>query len=147
MQKSKFEIVLKNIAMMVVNFLVLLSAVSGFILACIELVLLISDAINEPPVGLINGHKLYALFSLILIVVLGIYIIKSIFNILKNNDFSAIAMIQVALITIANKVITLELKDVSMPAMVGMSIVVTSLSLCYFLLQFKSRKLPSWMRK
>lgn len=139
MQKSKFEILLKNTAMVILNFLVLLSAVAGLILASIELVFLISTAINEPPVGLINGHKLYALFSLLLVVVLGVNIIKSIFNIFKNNDFSVIAMIQVALITIANNVITLELKDVSMPAMVGMGIVVTALSVSYFLLQFKSR--------
>ncbi|MEI8060260.1 MAG: phosphate-starvation-inducible PsiE family protein [Ferruginibacter sp.] len=137
MHSSNFEKILKTIASAIINFLLLLSSIAGLILVCIDLVYEFTNAITEPPVGLINGHKLYALFSLLLIIAIGYVLIKSMFNILNNNQVPVILILKIAIISISNKVIMLNLKEMTMQTMIGIAVIIASLSITFFLVQYK----------
>jgi len=137
MTTTKFDKSLKIIAGYILKFLMCI-LVLGMLLASIDLGYEFYMAIISPPVGLINTQKLYKFFSLILIIAVGYELLKSMFYIVGNNKIPVGAIIKISIIAIANKVITLDLKEVSMETMIGIAVIITSLGLAFFLLQFKA---------
>jgi len=108
------------------------------LLASVDLAVEFYKAIITPPIGLIDAHKLYSFFSLILIIAVGYELLKSMFFIVDNSQIPVRAILKISMIAIANKVITLDLKEVSMQTMIGIAVIITSLGISYFMLQFKS---------
>ncbi len=136
---TKFEKSLKHIAGYILKFLMCV-LVLGMLLASIDLAYEFYIAITQPPVGLINTHKLYSFFSLILIIAVGYELLKSMFFIVGNSKIPVRSIIKISMIAIANKVITLDLKEVSMQTMIGIGVIITSLGLAFFLLHFKAEE-------
>lgn len=140
MSEDKSVKFLKTVSAYILRFLMFI-LVAGMLLGSIQLLYTFIQSIMSPPVGLIEVHELYSFFSLILIIAVGYELLKSMVYVIDNSQIPVRAILKIAMIAVANKVITLDVHEVPMGTMIGISVLVTSLGLGYFLHHFKSKDL------
>jgi uncharacterized membrane protein (DUF373 family) len=90
---------------------------------------------RDPYPLLIKTEELYAIFSMILIIIVGYELFKSLYIILHSNQMPVKSIIKVAAIAMANKVITLNLKEIEPIELFGISTIIIAIGLSYFLFQ------------
>lgn len=113
--------------------LLLLLVVIGFSL--VSLVVVTVERLLSPPVYLLENHELLDLFGMFLLVLIGIEFLESIKAYLKENVIHFELIIAIAITAIARKVILVELDTAGDFEVIGLGIVVLSLSAGYYLLR------------
>ncbi|KAF5037898.1 Phosphate-starvation-inducible E [anaerobic digester metagenome] len=113
--------------------LLLLLVVIGFSL--VSLVVVTVERLLSPPVYLLENHELLDLFGMFLLVLIGIEFVESIKAYLKENVIHFELIIAIAITAIARKVILVELDTAGDFEVIGLGIVVLSLSAGYYLLR------------
>jgi uncharacterized membrane protein (DUF373 family) len=88
---------------------------------------------RDPYPLLIKTEELYAIFSMILIIIVGYELFKSLYIILHSNQMPVKSITKVAAIAMANKVITLNLKEIEPIELFGISTIIIAIGLSYFL--------------
>ena len=127
MSESKFSHVIHVVSATVLKLMVVimtLALILGGINLCYELV---KSLIYPPFPGMLSVTELYSVFKLVLIIVVGYELIKSILIILESDTIPARTILSIALIAIANKVITLDISHVDPIILFGLA----SLVLCF----------------
>ena len=127
MSESKFSHVIHVVSATVLKLMVVimtLALILGGINLCYELVI---SLIYPPFPGMLSVTELYSVFKLVLIIVVGYELIKSILIILESDTIPARTILSIALIAIANKVITLDISHVDPIILFGLA----SLVLCF----------------
>jgi uncharacterized membrane protein (DUF373 family) len=81
---------------------------------------------------LINVEELYSVFSVLLIIVVGYELFKSMILILTNDKIPVKSILKIASIALANKVITLNIKTIDFNQMIGLSTLIVSVGLSFF---------------
>ena len=104
-------------------------------LGTIELGRVLVTAIIRPPIMLLDIAKLFDAFGLFLVILIGMELIKSMQFFLTENRIKPELVIEVAVIAVCNKVITLDLKHTEAGVLFGMSTLLIGLSASYFILQ------------
>jgi uncharacterized membrane protein (DUF373 family) len=109
------------------------------LLATIELVWVLIKDVTTPPVLLLEIHQLLELFSLFLLVLVGIELLHSVKLYIIHHEIHLEMVLGVAIIAVARKVITLEPKELPAVTLLGMAALVLALALGYYSIR-RSRK-------
>jgi len=124
---KKFEkmIVVSLIVMMV--FVVLIST--------IELAVLIIKDIIEPPRYWLGIDQLFEIFGFFLMLLIGVELLETIKAYLSESVVHSEIVLEVALIAISRKVITLDVKTYEPLTLLGIAALIVSIGLAYFLIK------------
>lgn len=125
---------MKNISRIVIVSLTIVLVVS-MVLGTIDLFCNVFNRIASPDPYflLISTEDLYSIFSILLIIIVGYELFKSMYILLHSDEIPVKSIIKVATIAMANKVITINLKEVSYQELFGIGLLIVALGLAYFL--------------
>ena len=98
------------------------------LLATIELGWIIVKDIITPPVFLLEIDELLDIFGLFLLVLIGVELLETIKAYLKENVVHFEVVLTVAMIAIARKVITLDVKDLPAMTLMGIAAIIVALA-------------------
>ena len=90
---------------------------------------------RDPYPLLIKTEALHAIFSMSLVFIVGYELFKSLSIILHSNQMPVKSITKVAANAMANKVITLNLKEIEPFVLFGISSIIITIDLFYFLFQ------------
>jgi len=132
MERS-FLNIMKRLSRLIVLALMLILILS-MLLGTADLFILFTKQIfsADPYTFLINVKDLYLIFSVLLIIIVGYELFKSMYLILDNEKIPVKSILKVAIIALSNKVITLDLKEVEFMELFGVAALIISLGLAYF---------------
>lgn len=105
------------------------------LISTIELAVLIVTDIFKPPRFWLGIDQLFEIFGFFLLLLIGVELLETIKAYLSENVVHSEIVVEVALIAIARKVITLNVKDYQPMALIGIAALIISISLAYFLIQ------------
>lgn len=105
--------------------------------ASLYLIYTVFTEIQAPPMLLINPKLLYQIFSSALIIAIGYELIKSIIIIITSDEIPALPIVKISIIAVANKVITLDVKDISHLTILGLAALLIGLAMIYYSLTKK----------
>jgi uncharacterized membrane protein (DUF373 family) len=105
--------------------------------ASLYLIYTVITEIQAPPMLLINPKLLYQIFSSALIIAIGYELIKSIIIIITSDEIPALPIVKISIIAVANKVITLDVKDISHLTILGLAALLIGLAMIYYSLTKK----------
>ena len=125
---------IEHVERYVVYALVILLLIS-VTLGTIELSRVILRGIINAPWLLVEVNTLFESFALFLVIVIGLELLKSIKSYLVNGSINPAFVIEVAIIALGNKLITLDLKHTPPELLVGMAAILLGLSATYFVLK------------
>lgn len=108
--------------------------IASMLLGSIDLFLKFYEAVASPDPYpfIINVHDLYNFFSIILIIVVGYELFKSMTIILDQKKIPVREIMQIAMIALANKVITMDVKTLGMQSMIGLGVIIACVGIAYF---------------
>lgn len=131
--QQQFLKVLKPVANFIILVLMTLLVIS-MLLGTAHLVVLFYGIVASPDpyLGLVNVEDLYSIFSVLLILVVGYELFKSIILILKHEDIPVKSILKIAAIALANKVITLNIKSIDATVLFGLSSLLIALGIAFF---------------
>lgn len=123
---------------MVLSLLVMM--VSVVFLSTVELGWLIVKDIITPPIFLLDINELLDVFGMFLLVLIGVELLETMKMYLTNKTVHVEVVFTVAMIAIARKVIILDVKEVSGLSLIGIGVIITALSVGYYLLTIKRNR-------
>ena len=113
--------------------LVMMAAV--VLLATVELGWLLGKDILTPPILLLELHELLELFGQFLLVLIGIELLHSTKIYIVRRVIHLEAVLTVALIAVARKIIVLDTKELPEGTLLGIALTVLALTLGYYLVR------------
>ncbi|PLX45545.1 MAG: phosphate-starvation-inducible E-like protein [Desulfobacteraceae bacterium] len=124
---KKFEkiIIVSLIVMMVLVVLI----------STIELAVLIIKDIIEPPRYWLGIEQLFEIFGFFLMLLIGVELLETIKAYLSENVVHSEIVLEVALIAISRKVITLDVKTYEPLTLLGIAALIVSIGLAYFFIK------------
>jgi uncharacterized membrane protein (DUF373 family) len=105
------------------------------ILAFIDVAYEIYGDVIAPPIFVVNANNLMDLFSLVLIIVIGIELLETIKAYLKSHIVHVELVVLVAIIAIARKVIVWDFNQYTFTELLALAAMVTALGVTYFLVK------------
>lgn len=126
---------MKHVSRYIILLLILVLLIS-LVLGGIDLVydLFIRIASPDPVMFLIKTADLYSIFSLLLIIIVGYELFKSLYLLLKSDRIPVKSICKVAVIALANKVIVINLHETSPLELFGIAALIISIGITYFFL-------------
>jgi uncharacterized membrane protein (DUF373 family) len=118
--------------------LVMMAAV--VLLTTIELGWILVKDVLTPPVFLLEIWEILELFGLFLLVLIGIELMHSVKVYIKRREIHLEAMLVVALVAVARKVIVLEPKELAPAAVLGLATLALALTIGYYLVKRAGRE-------
>ncbi|HYE36138.1 phosphate-starvation-inducible PsiE family protein [Methylocaldum sp.] len=118
----------------IVYLLVFLLLVS-VILGTLELSRILIKNILDSPFFLVDINRLFESFGLFLILVIGLELLKSIKSYLVLGSINPAFVVEVAIIALGNKLITLDIKHVEPGLLIGIGAILLGLSATYLVLK------------
>ena len=122
---------LKKFEKLITITLVVMMAVV-VLLATIELGWIIVQDIITPPVFLLEIDELLDIFGLFLLVLIGVELLETIKDYLKEQVVHIEVVMTVAMIAIARKVIILDVKELPSMTLVGIASIIVALAAAKF---------------
>jgi len=86
----------------------------------------------DPYYFLINVEDLHVVFSLLLIMLVGHELFKSITLLLNHENIPVKSILKIAAIAIANKIITLDLEHLNVNMLLGLSAILISIGITFY---------------
>ena len=123
----KFEMIIITSLMVMMAIIVLLAAIE-------QAWLIVSDIIT-PPIAMLRIDQLLEIFGLFLLVLIGIELLDTVKAYIIRDVFHVEVVLIVAMIAIARKVIILDNKKVPSSTLVGLGIIIVTLSIGYYLVR------------
>lgn len=118
----------------VIIALIALMVVVVFI-STIELAVLIVKDIFKPPRFWLGIDQLFEIFGFFLILLIGLELLETIKAYLSENVVHSEIVLEVALIAIARKVITLDVKKYEPLTLIGIAALIFTISIAYFFIK------------
>ncbi|MGJ0484238.1 MAG: phosphate-starvation-inducible PsiE family protein [Methylomicrobium sp.] len=130
--------IIEKIERGVVYLLVILLLMS-VVLGTVELGRVLIVGIMKAPRFLVDVNTLFESFALFLVIVVGLELLKSIKSYLLQGSINPSFVIEVAIIALGNKLITLDLKLIHPELLIGMAAIFFGLAATYFVLKKSGR--------
>jgi uncharacterized membrane protein (DUF373 family) len=124
---SKFEKVLYGVLLLLLA-LVLIASV-------MDLAYIIFLYLLDGPLPLLEHKEILDIFSLFLLVLIGIEFFETILAYLRDNVIHVEVIIMVAVIAVARKIIILDTNDITELQLLGLALLMASLGAAYFLVR------------
>lgn len=105
------------------------------VLAFIDIVYEISRKIIEPPMFIIDASGLMDLFSIFLVLLIGLELLETVKAYLKEDIVHVEFIILVAIIAIARKAIVWDFKKYTTEELISLAIMTVALGITYFLIK------------
>lgn len=119
---------------------VLLAMMAGVVvLATIELGWILVKDLVTPPRILLEIHELLELFGQFLLVLIGIELLHSLKAYVESREIHLEAVLAVAVIAVARKIVVLEPKELPEGALLGIGALMLALTLGYYLVRIAHR--------
>ena len=134
-KKDKFSAIILGINKNVIRVLIGLMSLT-LILSSLHLMTLEYQKIQEHPFLLVDVTTLFEVFNYILIIAIGYELIRSLLLIISSDTFPTLPIIQIALIAVSNKIITLDTKHTDAYTLVGLALLIAALAIAHFLLKY-----------
>ncbi len=134
---SKILTVFEKVIISVLTVLMIIVVV----LATIDLAWVILQKLLRPPVLLLVADDLLDIFGTFLLVLIGLELLNTIRAYLSEHTIHAEVVFMAAMIAVARKVITLDVKELSPVALVGIATIILALSAGYYLFKQSQRSL------
>ncbi len=119
---------------LVVGALVILLLLT-IVMGTLELGSIVVTEIIEPPYLRIEISRLYEMFSIFLIVLIGLELLRSVKSYIAHGEIKPEIVIEAAIIAIGNKLITLDIKLIAPEMLVGLAATLLGLAVLYFVLR------------
>ncbi len=110
------------------------------LLATVELAWLLGKDMLSPPLFLLGLDELLELFGQFLLVLIGIELLHSMKVYIEHRMIHLEAVLSVALIAVARKIIVLDTKELPEGILLGIAAIVFALTLGYYLVRRSSRE-------
>lgn len=107
-------------------------------LATVELGWFIVKDVMTPPMFLLDIDELLEIFGMFLLVLIGIELLETVKMYLTQQTVHVEVVFMVAMIAIARKVIVLDIKELPSLSLIGIGVIIVSLSIGYYLLTRKN---------
>jgi uncharacterized membrane protein (DUF373 family) len=105
------------------------------ILAFADVIYEIVQSVIEPPLFIVDAQGLMELFSMFLIILIGLELVETVKAYLKDDVVHVELVIVVAIIAIARKVIIWDFDKYSTNELYGLGVMVVALGITYFLIK------------
>ena len=138
-QDKKFDSFILWINKCIIKILMIILTLC-LILALGSLVQIVYHRIISPPFLLIDITLLFEIFNLVLIIAVGYELVKSLSIIISSDVIPTRLIIQIAIIAIANKIITLDMKNVKTEMLYGMASILIGLGAAFYFLHNPKQK-------
>ena len=92
----------------------------------------------DPLYLVLNINELFEIFGMILILVVGYELVKSISLILHSDKIPFLQILQIAVIAISNKIITLDIHNTDFHTFLGLAGIMLSIGVAYFCFSHKN---------
>ena len=135
-KKDKFSAIILGINKNVIRVLIGLMSLT-LILSSLHLMTLEYQKIQEHPFLLVDVTTLFEVFNYILIIAIGYELIRSLLLIISSDTFPTLPIIQIALIAVSNKIITLDTKQTDSYTLIGLALLIAALAIAHFLLKYE----------
>lgn len=123
-----------------INYSLLIMLACVVMLATYELGwLIVKDALT-PPLFLLEIEELLEVFGQFLLVLIGIELVHSVKIYIEQREFHLEAVLAVALVAVARKIITLDAKALPEGTLLGIAAMVLALVIGYYLLRRSRRE-------
>ncbi len=129
---EKFEAVIIRVLLVMMAIVVLL--------ATVELGWILVKDILTPPLFLLEIEQLLELFGQFLLVLIGVELLHTVKNQIESREIHLEAMIAVALIAVARKIIVLEPKGLPEGTLLAIAALVLALTVGYYLVRRDRRE-------
>ena len=133
---DKFSIIILGINKNIIRVLIGIMTLS-LILGSANLIYLEIIKIINHPYYLVDISTLFEVFNLILIIAIGFELIRSLILIISSDTVPTVPIIQIAIIAVSNKIITLDIKQTNVNTLVGLALLIAALGLAHFLLKYR----------
>jgi len=117
------------------------------LLAFIDITYVIYRKIMAPPAFVVDAQGLMELFSLILILLIGLELIETVKTYLEDGAVHVELVLLVAIIAIARKVVVWDFEKHSHVELYSLAAMVLALAVSYFLVKHNGLKLPFFSRE
>ena len=124
----------------IVNWSLLVLMACVVLLATVELAWILVKDVLTPPVFLLEIHELLELFSLFLLVLIGIELLHSVKTFILRREIHLESVLTVAMIAVARKIIVLEPKEWPEGTLLGLAALVLALSISYYVMHRSRRE-------
>ena len=124
----------------IVNWSLLVLMAGVVLLATVELAWILVKDVLTPPVFLLEIHELLELFSLFLLVLIGIELLHSVKTFILRREIHLESVLTVAMIAVARKIIVLEPKEWPEGTLLGLAALVLALSISYYVMHRSRRE-------
>jgi len=105
------------------------------VLAFVDIVYVIKEKALAPPLFIIDANGLMSLFSLFLVLLIGLELLETVKTYLKDDIVHVEFIILVAIIAISRKAIIWDFKQYTTEQLVGLAIMILALGTTYFLVK------------
>ncbi|BDI30751.1 hypothetical protein CCAX7_28020 [Capsulimonas corticalis] len=117
----------ESILLWVLAFLLLAAVVLG----TVDLIFIFVEILRLPPVMVVKPETLFHMFGEFLIILMGLKLIKLVLLNMPGHSSPMTAVVEVALIGVGQKVVTMDLKAQSPATLVGVAALILALSVSY----------------
>ena len=123
---------LKTFENVIVTVLIVLMMIV-ILLATAHLAWMIGDDILSSPAVLLDVRELLGIFSFFLLILIGLELLETIKIYLSDHVVHVEVVLEVALIAVARKLITMETKEFDGTYHLGLAAIILALALAYYL--------------
>jgi uncharacterized membrane protein (DUF373 family) len=131
---------LDTIERLTMGLLMVMSAVV-IVLTVVRLGWMIVTTVFSPPLGLVAADQLLDLFGLLMLVLIGVELLESMRVYVRQHEVRAEVILLVAVIALARKMITIDLKSTPSVSLVGVAAMLLALGAAYWLIR-RTRQRP-----
>jgi uncharacterized membrane protein (DUF373 family) len=126
--------IIERVERVIVFYLVILLLIS-LLLGTLELSRVVLKGILNSPVFLIESDTLFKSFGLFLVIVIGLELLKSIKSYLVHGTINPAFVVEVAIIALGNKLITMDITHTAPGILIGIGVLLFGLSALYLILK------------
>jgi len=129
--------VVEQIEKLIIRALIILLLLA-MVLGTIELGRVTILEIFAPPFLLLDVSKIFQGFGLALIILIGLELLKVLKLFLVEDKIKPEIIVEIAVIALCNKIITLDTKHTSGDVLLGIAAILVGLSIGYFVFRFRA---------
>jgi len=129
--------VVEQIEKLIIRALIILLLLA-MVLGTIELGRVTILEIFAPPFLLLDISKIFEGFGLALIILIGLELLKVLKLFLVEDKIKPEIIVEIAVIAICNKIITLDTKHISGDVLLGIAAILVGLSIGYYVFRFRA---------
>ena len=129
--------IVETIEKLIIRVLIILLLLA-MVLGTIELGRVTILEVFAPPFLLLDISKIFEGFGLALIILIGLELLKVLKLFLLENKIKPEIIVEIAVIAICNKIITLDTKHTSGDVLLGIAAILIGLSVGYYVFRFRT---------